>query len=117
MFLRDGDDLHLKVNVPMADAALGTEVTVDDLVGEPISIAVDAGTQPSEEIRLEGKGMPHLRGEGNGDLVAHVNVTIPTKLDRRSQELLEQLRDHRDDSSSVADESSSRSFFSRFRRR
>lgn len=117
VFLRDGDDLHLKVNVPMADAALGTDVTVDDLVGEPISITVDPGTQPSSEIRLEGKGMPHLRGEGNGDMVAHVSVTVPTKLDRRSQELLEQLRDHRDDSTSVADDSSSRSFFSRFRRR
>lgn len=117
VFEREGDDLHLNVNVPMTDAALGTEFEVDDLLGEPMTIKVDAGTQPTEEVRLEGKGMPHLRGEGNGDIVAHVNVTVPTKLDRRSRELLEKLRDHRNDDAKVADAHEGHGFFSRFRRR
>ncbi|MDO5029769.1 MAG: molecular chaperone DnaJ [Corynebacterium sp.] len=117
VFEREGDDLHVNVDVPMADAALGTEFEVDDLLGEPMTIKVDAGTQPTEEVRLEGKGMPHLRGEGNGDIVAHVNVTVPTKLDRRSRELLEKLREHRNDDAKVADAHEGHGFFSRFRRR
>ena len=117
VFQREGDDLHIAVSVPMADAALGTDFDVDDLLGEPLTITVDPGTQPAQEIRLEGKGMPHLRGEGNGDLVAHVGVSIPTKLDKRSRELLEQLRSHRNDGAAVTDRDEGRGFFSRFRRR
>lgn len=117
VFQREGDDLYLNVNVPMADAALGAEFEVDDLVGEPITITIDPGTQPADQIRVAGKGMPHLRGEGSGDMIAHVNVVIPTKLDRKSHELLEKLRDHRKDSTKVADLGGNRGFFSRFKRR
>ena len=117
VFEREGDDLHFNVQVPMADAALGTEFEVDDLLGETMTIKVDSGTQPAEQIRLSGKGMPHLRGEGNGDVVAHVDVTVPTKLDRKSRELLEKLREHRDDDAKVADSNERHGFFSRFRRR
>ncbi|ALA67757.1 molecular chaperone DnaJ [Corynebacterium lactis] len=117
VYQREGDDLHLNVSVPMADAALGTDFEVEDLLGEPMTLTVDPGTQPAQEIRVEGKGMPHLRGEGNGDLVAHVHVSVPTKLDRRSRELLEELRDHRSDDAKVADAAEGRGFFSRFRRR
>ncbi len=117
VYQREGDDLHLDVSVPMVDAALGTDFEVDDLLGNPMTLTVDPGTQPEQEIRVEGKGMPHLRGEGNGDLIAHVGVSVPTKLDRRSRELLEELRDHRGDDAKVSDAADHRGFFSRFRRR
>lgn len=116
VFQREGDNLHVNVNVPMVDAALGTEVHLDNLVGEELSVTVEPGAQPGDRLRLNGAGMPRLRGEGNGDLVAHVDVSVPTKLDAKSRELLEKLRDHRGENSAVADGKSHRSFFSRFRR-
>ncbi|MEJ5920177.1 MULTISPECIES: molecular chaperone DnaJ [unclassified Corynebacterium] len=117
VFRREGDDLHMTVRVPMVDAALGADFEVEDLVGETFSIDVEPGTQPAQSIRVEGRGMPRLRGEGAGNLIAHVDVEVPTKLDGKSRELLEKLRDHRGEDTQVADETSSRGFFSRFRNR
>lgn len=117
VFVRDGDNLHLTVRVPMIDAALGTTFTVDNLAGEELTLEVEAGTQPGEEIRLSGAGMPRLRAEGNGDLIAHVDVTVPTELDAHTRELLEKIRDHRGEDTAVNEEGESTGFFSRLRDR
>lgn len=45
--------------------------------------------------------MPRLRAEGRGDLMAHVDLFVPTEIDEHTRELLEQIRDHRRDNSSV----------------
>ena len=117
VFRRDGDNLHMTIRVPMVDAALGADLEVEDLVGEIIGVTIDPGTQPAQAIRVEGRGMQRLRGEGSGDLIAHVDVTVPTKLDGTSRDLLEKLREHRDEGTQVADGGTDRGFFSRFRNR
>lgn len=114
-FIRDGDNLHMRVRVPMIDAALGTSVTVEDPAGQTLTIEVPAGTQPTEQIRLAGAGMPRLRSESHGDLIAHIDVIVPTELDDRSRELLEKIRDHRREESSVNQEGEDSGFFSRLR--
>ncbi|MGO1381026.1 MAG: DnaJ C-terminal domain-containing protein, partial [Corynebacterium sp.] len=91
-FLRDADDLHVTVNVPMVDAALGTTVEVPLLDDSVATVTVEPGTQPEAVVRVKGKGMPHLRREGHGSLVAHVDVTVPTELDKKQRDLLEQFR-------------------------
>ena len=91
-FVRDGDDLHCSVTVPMAEAALGATVSFDGILGEATQIAVGAGTQPGAVITLRGQGMPRLRSEARGDLHAHVEVTVPTKLDARTRELLTEIQ-------------------------
>ena len=92
VFVRDGDDLHCTVSVPMADAALGTTVSFDGILGDPTEVGVGAGTQPGAVITLRGQGMPRLRSEARGDLHAHVEVTVPTKLDARARELLAEMQ-------------------------
>ncbi|MBC2681142.1 molecular chaperone DnaJ [Corynebacterium sp. 4HC-13] len=101
-FLRDGDDLHVTIQVPALDATLGTDVEVPMLDDSVSTVTVPAGTQPNSTIRMDGMGMPRLRREGYGHLVAHVDVTIPTELDRASEDLYEQLRHHSKDSVAVA---------------
>ena len=91
-FVRDGDDLHCTVTVPMADAALGTSVSVEGILGEATQITVGAGTQPGAVITLRGEGMPRLRSEARGDLHAHVEVMVPVKLDARTRELLTEMQ-------------------------
>ena len=55
-------------------------------------VEIKAGTQPGTEIRLRGKGVPHLRRPGsNGDLHVLVDVVVPTKLTKRQRELLTEL--------------------------
>ena len=62
-FERVGDDVHTTVTVGMAQAALGTEVTVETLE-EPRRVSVGPGTQNGHVVRLKGVGVPHLRGRG-----------------------------------------------------
>jgi molecular chaperone DnaJ len=95
IFVRDGDDLHCTVSVPMVDAALGTEVTVDGILDGPIEITIPAGTQPGSVVSLRGHGMPHLRTGARGDLHVHVEVMVPTRLDHQHAELLRELKKHR----------------------
>jgi len=101
VFVRDGDDLHCTISVPMADAALGTAVTVDAILDGATEIAVAAGTQPASVITLRGLGMPRLRSATRGDLHAHIEVTVPTKLDARTKELLAEVKSHSTETATV----------------
>ncbi|HVW81314.1 MAG TPA: molecular chaperone DnaJ [Mycobacteriales bacterium] len=90
-FVRDGDDLHCKVEVPMTAAALGTEVKLTTLDGEE-RLVVKPGTQSGSVTTLRGRGVPHLnRGVGRGDIHVHFDVITPTKLDGEQERLLREL--------------------------
>jgi len=92
IFVRDGDDLHFTISVPVADAALGTTVSVEGILDDALEITIAPGTQPSAVTTLRGRGMPRLRSETRGDLHAHIEVVIPTKLDARTRELLTEIK-------------------------
>ncbi|GJF08930.1 chaperone protein DnaJ [Mycolicibacterium cyprinidarum] len=93
VFVRDGDDLHCTISVPMVDAALGTTVTVDAILDGPIEITVGAGTQPGSITTLRGHGMPHLRSGVRGNLHAHIDVVVPARLDHEDIELLRAFKE------------------------
>ncbi len=95
IFLRDGDDLHCTVEVPMVDAALGTTVSVEGILDGPIELTVPPGTQPGAVLTLRGHGMPHVRSGVRGNLHAHVDVVVPAKLDHKDTELLRELKANR----------------------
>ena len=64
---------------------------VPTVEGDEIEVEIKPGTQPGTEIRLRGRGVPHLRRQSvRGDLHVIANVTVPTKLSKRQRELLEQ---------------------------
>ncbi len=87
-FLRDGSDLITVVDVAAPLAALGTTIEVPTLDG-PIPVEVKPGTQPGEEIRLGGHGMPPLQRGRTGDLRVVINVTIPRRLTSQQRDMLE----------------------------
>jgi molecular chaperone DnaJ len=94
IFTREGDDLHCRVQLPMTAAALGSTLTLTTLDGDE-EIDVRPGTQPDTVISLRGRGVPHLRGVGRGDLHVHVNVVTPTRLDEEQEALLRRLAELR----------------------
>jgi molecular chaperone DnaJ len=95
IFVRDGDDLHCTVSVPMVDAALGASITVDAILDGVSEIAIPPGTQPSSVITLRGHGMPQLRSSTRGNLHVHVEVVVPARLDHHDTELLRELKNRR----------------------
>jgi molecular chaperone DnaJ len=86
-FERDGADLHTEVLISFAQAALGAEVQVPTLSGDQ-ALDVPRGTQPGDTIVLRGKGLPHLRQRGQGDLVVHLRVVVPTELSAEQEQRL-----------------------------
>jgi molecular chaperone DnaJ len=92
IFDRHGNDLHCRVPVNVAQAALGADLDVPTLDGVE-RVKVGEGTQNGTQYRIRGKGVPHVNGHGRGDLFVHIDVKVPPKLNRAQRELFEQLRD------------------------
>jgi molecular chaperone DnaJ len=89
-FQRDGGDVHAAVPITFPQAALGCEIDVPTLEGE-VKLKIPEGTQSGRVLRLRGKGFPSLRVSARGDQLVHVYVEVPTKLNKRQRELLEEL--------------------------
>jgi molecular chaperone DnaJ len=90
IFERHGDDLHCTVTLPMVAAALGTTLSVDTLDG-PADLDIRPGTQSGQAIPMYGRGTERLNSTGRGDLIVHVTVETPMKLEPEQEELLRQL--------------------------
>ncbi len=94
VFTRDGADLHCTVQLPMTAAALGTTLELPTLGGSE-ELHIEPGTQTGTVRTLRGKGMPRLRStgrvDGQGDLMVHVDVVVPTRLDKEQADLLRRL--------------------------
>jgi DnaJ-class molecular chaperone len=90
-FTRRGDELQTEVAVPLVDAVLGGEVAVPTLKGKAM-LKIPPLTQNGRAFRLAGLGMPHLAGDGKGDLCARVKVILPADLSPEERELFEKLR-------------------------
>ena len=91
-FQRQEDDLLVQVPVDLYTAVLGGEARVPTLDGKQLIVTIPPGTSSGKKIRLRGKGMPHIRGTGAGDLLAEIEVQVPSGLNERQRDLFEQLR-------------------------
>ncbi len=89
-FEREGADLHCVLPISFPQAALGDEVEMEGIDG-PVTVKVPEGVQSGREVRVRGKGVPHLNSSGRGDLVVQLMVQIPRKLTRAQRELVKQL--------------------------
>lgn len=90
-FHREEDDLVYEAHLSFPQAALGSKISVPTLEGEPARIRIPAGTGEGSAFRVKGKGMPHLKGRGNGDLIVRVRLDVPKELTPRQRELIEEL--------------------------
>jgi molecular chaperone DnaJ len=84
---RDGFDLRTTLHATMAQAALGAQLKVETLDG-PEELTVPPGCPSGLELRLRGRGVPHLQRRGRGDLVAAIAVDTPTELTPTQEDLL-----------------------------
>ncbi len=91
IFQRDGVNLHCRVPVSIATAALGGDVEVPTIDGGRSRVKVPAGSQTGRQMRLRGKGMPELRGGPTGDMLIELAVETPVNLTARQKELLREF--------------------------
>lgn len=89
VFERDG--LNLRVNVPVtfAEAALGATIQVPTLGGAPVKLKVAPGTPSGRVLRVKGRGVE--TSKGTGDLLAVVQIAVPSHLSKDAEEKLKEF--------------------------
>lgn len=95
-FTRQGSDLVAAISIPFTQAVLGGSRHFDTFDGVE-ELEIPAGTQPGDVLKLKGKGVPHLRRAGRGDLIVRLEVEVPTRLSSEEEELMRRLAQVRGD--------------------
>jgi len=90
VFERQERDLLTAAHISFSEAALGARVTVPTLKGKA-RLTVPPGTQPGQQFRLRGLGMPSLGGGPKGDQIVRVQVEVPAHLTPEQRDLIEKL--------------------------
>ncbi len=90
LFERHGDDLFCEIPIKFTLATLGGSIEVPTLFGKA-SLKIPPATQSATTFRLRSKGMPQLRGGGQGDQLVRVHVEVPTSLTAEQRKALEEF--------------------------
>ncbi|HEY0417062.1 MAG TPA: molecular chaperone DnaJ [Gaiellaceae bacterium] len=90
VYERRGDDLLVTVPVSYTTATLGGTVEAPTPEGA-VSLKIPAGTEDGKLLRVKGRGAPRLKGDGQGDVLVRVRITVPKRVNKKQRELLEQL--------------------------
>lgn len=89
-FVREGNDLVVPHIISYPRAVLGGVEEVPTIEGS-VKIRIQPGTQSGTLIRLHGKGVPHLRSRGRGDLYVKIVIRVPETVTKKQRELLNEL--------------------------
>jgi molecular chaperone DnaJ len=89
-FERKGDNLYSEARVTVKEAALGDKIEIPTVDGM-VRVSLPAGVQTGQQVRLKGKGVPHLGAAGSGDHYVTIKVVTPAGLSERGSELLREL--------------------------
>ena len=90
-FQREGVNIYSRLSLSFSQAALGANIEVPLLDSKTQVISIPAGTQPGQNYRVPGAGIPNLRGHGRGDHIIQLMVETPKKLNKRQKELFHEL--------------------------
>ena len=92
-FERDGPDLIMALPLGYPEMLLGTQVELPHIDGKPLVIPIPAGSKPSETIIVRGRGMPHRRGRGRGDVTVLLKLHVPRKISKSMRATLEEMQE------------------------
>ena len=90
-FTIEGNDISLTQPVKLSQALLGDKIEVTTPSGKTINMTLPAGTSHMAKMRLANHGIPHMKGNGCGDLFVVINIIIPRKLNKKQKELIKEL--------------------------
>ena len=89
IFSRDGNNIRVTVPVTYAEAVLGATILVPTLGGEPVKLKVAPGTPNGRVLRVKGRGVVTAKHEG--DLLATVEVAVPSHVSDKAKKALEEF--------------------------
>ncbi len=97
IFTREDTAVHCEVPISFVQAALGAKVEAPTIDGK-VELTIPEGTQSGAVLRIQGKGIPKLRGDGRGDEFVKIKVLTPKNLSNRQKKLLREFEEGGTDS-------------------
>ena len=91
-FKREGNDIHVEVPIDFTDAILGNKVEIPTVYGD-VLLTIPDGTQVGTILRMKGRGIKDLRTQKPGDQYVHLQIKIPTSLNKKQKEALQSYVD------------------------
>ena len=90
-FTREGDDLIYDLFLTYPEIVLGTTVEIPTINGRA-NLKIEAGTQHGKFLKMRGKGIQHLNQHGSGDQLVRINIHVPSKVNSKEKDLLNELK-------------------------
>ena len=91
-FSIDGNDVSLTKPVKLTQALLGDKLEIPTPSGKTMNLTLPAGTHHKARMRLPGHGIPHMKGNGCGDLFVVINIEMPKELTEKQKKLIQELK-------------------------
>jgi molecular chaperone DnaJ len=88
-YKRDGLDVIATVPLNIAQATLGTKISVRTLDGKKVAIKIPPGTPSGKRFRVRGQGIQ--KGETKGDLIVEVSISVPEKLSEEQERMMKEF--------------------------
>ena len=95
-FKREGNDLVHDFYIPFTQAVLGAELEYETLDGTE-TLVIPRATESGTEFRMRGRGVPHVRGRGRGDLRVRVFIDVPDQISEVQENLLREFAELREE--------------------
>lgn len=89
---REGHNLHYDLYISFPEAVLGETKEVPLINGKKVRIKIEPGTQSGKTLRLRNKGLPKMDEYGNGNLLIHINVWTPKKINEEQKKFFERMK-------------------------
>lgn len=91
VFSRDGANLRVTVPVTFTEAALGANILVPTLGGDPVKLKIHPGIPNGRVLRIQGRGVD--AGNTRGDLLATIEVAVPSHLSEKAKKALQEFQE------------------------
>ena len=94
-FERKGNDIHVNLNLSLAEAISGAKITVPTISGN-VGMKIPAGSQSGQKLRLKGKGAKNIKSGVNGHQYVHLVVKYPSRLSKAdAKEIVDIVEKHK----------------------
>lgn len=91
-FRRERNNLYKKIKINYTQAVLGDKIDIVLLSGKKIALKIPSGTPTGKIFRVSGKGLPQPGGYNHGDLFITVDISVPSKINKKQRKLIEELQ-------------------------
>ncbi len=92
-FVRNGNDIRLKLKLTYPQLVLGDKVEIDTIDGHKIRISIHEFSEAESTLKINGKGLKLLNSERRGDMLVTLGVFVPKTIDDETKELLTKLKE------------------------